>query len=290
MLQTASKHSTTIQATTKSVHAETVRVVEEQMQDLDEQMRDLDDFVSRAKAQNATHQERHAESVRKLDAAVEQSFSNISGHFKETSDRVQHLGEEMDAEAQSLGEALGPLEEEVRRPLAELREEVQNTEMREYEPTGQTPEKREYAYPTTLPRTEPHEALLAALRDSPTPKASPAVLPDQDTTPVRSPSRPAGAGADTPCSTGLREVDPNLGSATKTNSILFESAASILSPPAPNSSDAAVPLLKSTANTKTRPSRLAKKVGGLMVGDGAENLPPPPVLRSSTRRKSPRLH
>ncbi|AEO53091.1 hypothetical protein MYCTH_2293965 [Thermothelomyces thermophilus ATCC 42464] len=286
---TASKHSTSIQSTTKSVHAETVRVVEEQMQDLDAQMRDLDDFVSRAKAQNASHQERHAESVQNLDTAVEQSFSNISGHFKETFDRVQHLGEEMDAEAQSLGEALEPLEEEVCRPLAELREEVRNTELREYEPTGQTPEKTEYSYPTNLPRTGPHEALLAALRESPTPKASPAVLPDQDSTPVRSPSRPVGA--ETPCSGGLREVDPNLGSGTKASSILFDSAASILSPPPP-SSDAAMPLplLKSAANTRTRSSRLSKRAAGLAVGDGAENLPPPPALRSSTRRKSPRLH
>ncbi|KAK4246218.1 P-loop containing nucleoside triphosphate hydrolase protein [Corynascus novoguineensis] len=287
---TANKHSTSIQTTTKSVHAETVRVVEEQMRDLDTQMQDLDDFVSRAKSHNAAHQERHAESVQSLNTTVEQSFGSISGHFKETFDRVQHLGDEMDAEAQRMEEALEPLEEDVCRPLAELREDVQNTELREYEPTGETPEKTDYAYPTDLPRTAPHEALLAALRESPTPKPSPAVLPDNDLTPVRSPSRPIST--ETPRSGGLREMDPNLGSASKAGSMLFDPAvASVLSPPAPtggSGGDTAMPLplLKPTASSRpTRSSRLSKRA----VADGAENMPPP-ALRSSTRRKSPRLH
>ncbi|KAL2143837.1 hypothetical protein VTI28DRAFT_9979 [Corynascus sepedonium] len=287
---TANKHSTSIQTTTKSVHAETVRVVEEQMRDLDTQMQDLDDFVSRAKSHNAAHQERHVESVQSLNTTVEQSFGSISGHFKETFDRVQHLGEEMDAEAQRMEEALEPLEEDVCRPLAELREDVQNTELREYEPTGETPEKTDYTYPTGLPRTAPHEALLAALRESPTPKPSPAVLPDNDLTPVRSPSRPIST--ETPRSGGLREMDPNLGSASKAGSMLFDPAvASVLSPPAPtggSGSDTAMPLplLKPTASSRpTRSSRLSKRA----VADGAENMPPP-ALRSSTRRKSPRLH
>lgn len=260
------------------------------MRDLDTQMQDLDDFVSRAKSHNAAHQERHVESVQSLNTTVEQSFGSISGHFKETFDRVQHLGEEMDAEAQRMEEALEPLEEDVCRPLAELREDVQNTELREYEPTGETPEKTDYTYPTDLPRTAPHEALLAALRESPTPKPSPAVLPDNDLTPVRSPSRPIST--ETPRSGGLREMDPNLGSASKAGSMLFDPAvASVLSPPAPtggSGGDAAMPLplLKPTASSRpTRSSRLSKRA----VADGAENMPPP-ALRSSTRRKSPRLH
>ncbi|KAK4038378.1 P-loop containing nucleoside triphosphate hydrolase protein [Parachaetomium inaequale] len=302
---TANKHSTSIQTATKSVHAETVRAVEEQIQDLDVQMQDLDDFVARAKTQNASHHERHAESVQGLNTTVEQSFSNISGHFKETFDRVNTLGEEMDADAQKLGDALDPLDDDICQPLAELREDVQSTELREYEPTGETPEKIQYHYPTDLPRTAAYDALLAAMRESPTPtpckpspgpSPSPAVLPDLDLTPVRSPARPTSS--DSHHSEGLREVNLNL--TTATGSIMFDPADSVLSlPPASataNNSDSAMPLplplLKPTTNTRTRSSRLSKRVGGIaavLAAEGAENVPPSSVMRSSTRRKSPRL-
>ncbi|KAH6853299.1 P-loop containing nucleoside triphosphate hydrolase protein [Chaetomium sp. MPI-CAGE-AT-0009] len=286
----ASKHSNSIQTTTKSVHAETVRVVEEQIQDLDVQMRDLDDFVSRAKSHNANHHERHTESVQGLNTTVEQSFSNISGHFKETFGRVQTLGEEMKADAETLENALEPLDENICQPLAELRDNVQNTELAEYEPTGESPEKTKYDYPTELPRTAAHELLLAAMRESPSPSSpSPIVLPDINITPVRSPARPTSS--DSHHSEGLREVNPNLAAAAA-GPIMFDPASSRLSLPPAATGDVAtpLPLLKPTTNTRTRGSRLAKRVGGMgAVAEGAENVPPP-AMRGSSRRKSPRLH
>jgi kinesin family protein 11 len=260
-----------------------VRVVGEQIQDLDVQMQDLDDFVSRAKLHNASHRERHMEAVQSLDATVEQSFSNILGHCKETFDRVQSRGEEVDADTNNLKDALEPLDQDIRQPLAELREDVQSTELREYEPTGETPQKACYDYPTDLPRTGARDELLAAMRESPTPtKPSPVVLPDINLTPVRSPVRLTSPGSHR--SESLREVNPNLA----TGPVLFDPSASVLAlPPAPSSDKPATPLLKpNAANLRTRASRLARRVGG--VADGAENMPP--AMRSSTRRKSPRLH
>lgn len=262
-----------------------MRVVEEQIQDLDVQMQDLDDFVSRAKSHNASHHERRTESVQNLNTTVEQSFSNISGHFKETFDRVQNLGEDVDADTSNLKNALEPLDEDICQPLAGLREDVQSTELREYEPTGETPEKVRYDYPTDLPRTSAHDELLAELRDSPTPrKPSAIVLPDINLTPVRSPTRLTSPGSHQ--SESLREVNPNL----TTGPLLFDPSASVLAlPPAPSSDKPATPLLKpNAANLRTRASRLARRVGGGAVADGAENMPP--AMRSSTRRKSPRLH
>ncbi|KAK4144803.1 kinesin-like protein bimC [Dichotomopilus funicola] len=319
----ANKHSTSIQATTKSVHAETVRVVEEQIQDLDAQMQDLDDFVSRAKTQNASHHGQHGESVQSLNIAVEQSFANISGHFKETFGRVQDLGEEMDTEAQHLEDALGPLDQHVCQPLSELREHIQQTELTEYEPTGETPAKVKYEFPTDLPRTSAHEVLLAAIRGSPvstpvkftagnssnTSTPTPAVLPDLDRTPVPTPTRPTTSDSQ-PETEGLREIDVNLAGATPTTGSinLASSGPSILSPPTVSSTatatatitttnantgvDSAMPLpvfkqaTSKTTNARTRSSRLSKRAG--LMADGAENMPPPP-MRSSTRRKSPRL-
>ncbi|KAK4096107.1 kinesin-domain-containing protein [Parathielavia hyrcaniae] len=304
---TASKHSTSIQTTTKSVHAETVRVVEEQMQDLDTQMQDLDDFVSRAKSHNASHHERHAESVHGLTGTVEQSFSNISGHFKQTFERVHTLGDEMDTDAKRLEESLEPLDERVCQPLSGLREDVQSTALHEYEPTGETPEKVQYHYPTDLPRTGPHEDLLAAMRESPvrshshsrSPTSEPtafAIMPDITLTPVRSPARTPASGDDSARAgnkSSLREVNPNVTSPAK-----FDPSASVLSSLAPpgTGGDGTAPLLVKPggyqgAAARTRASRLSKRVGP--VAEGAENMPPPPpppAMRGSTRRKSPRLH
>lgn len=274
--------------------------MEEQIQDLDVQMQDLDDFVSRAKSHNANHHERHTESVEGLNTTVEQSFSNISGHFKETFGRVQALGEDMQADAEKLENALEPLEDNICQPLAELRDNVQNTELAEYEPTGESPEKTKYDYPTELPRTDAHELLLAAMREPPSSspcRPSTIVLPDINLTPVRSPVRPTTS--DSHHSESLRELNPNLASASATKTttggaVVFDHHASnLLSPsPATGGSEMAaplLPLLKPTTNTRARASRLAKRVGGMgALAEGAENLPPP-AMRSSTRRKSPRL-
>ncbi|KAL2015843.1 hypothetical protein VTK56DRAFT_4711 [Thermocarpiscus australiensis] len=304
------------------------------MEDLDAQMQDLDDFVSRAKSHNAGHHERHAESVQNLNTTVGQSFSNISGHFAESFDRVRNLGDEMDADARKLQDALEPLEEAVCQPLAMLRESIQSTELREYEPTGDTPEKVRYQYPAELPRTGAHEQLLAAMRETPTRQTptSPCkasrgvVLPDISLSPPavaksspavvakKSPSRPTGSSSPlpvphedkNPLSMSLREVDPNLTTTTTTTtttgssgSIMFDpsasTASSLLPPPPPppagasdESGSVAVPVLK-PGYARTRSSRLsttAKKP----VAEGPENIPPSGPLRSSTRRKSPRLH
>lgn len=270
-----------------------MRVVEQQIQDLDVQMQDLDDFVSRARSHNAGHHDRHAESVHGLTATVGQSFANISGHFKETFDRVHTLGDEMDADAQHLQGGLDPLDQDVLQPLAALRDEMQANALHEYAPTGDTPEKTQYEYPTILPRTAAHENLLAAMRDSPTPSPTPlksstsadaAVVPEISLTPARSPSTPSsGARSDRHGSAQqVRSLNPSV----TAGPVLFDPTTTVFSPPPPAEGD---PLLKPNANTsntaRTRPSRLSKRVPA--VAAGAENVPP--VMRGSSRRKSPRL-
>ncbi|KAF3764587.1 hypothetical protein M406DRAFT_291708 [Cryphonectria parasitica EP155] len=173
---TASDHSTSIQTTTRSVHQETVRVVAEQMTDLETQMTDFDDFLTRAQAENADHHSQHSESVDKLSATVGGSFSNISNHYEETFSRVQGLKTEMEADVERLQGNLEPLTDTVCQPLSKLRQDISDTNLREYEPTGETPEKIHYQYPTQLPRTAPQDALIASMRDgsnAPTPSRLP---------------------------------------------------------------------------------------------------------------------
>ncbi|OAA81214.1 kinesin heavy chain [Akanthomyces lecanii RCEF 1005] len=150
---TASEHSTAIQNTAKSVHAETVRVVDEQVEDLGSKMHALDDFVTHARTENTTHHESHGQSLQALSNTVEQSFSNISSHFKSTFDRIRNVGEEMELDTSDMREALEPLDSQLCQPLTNLREGISSATLQEYQPTGDTPQKAVYQFPTVLPRT-----------------------------------------------------------------------------------------------------------------------------------------
>ncbi|KAI0975389.1 P-loop containing nucleoside triphosphate hydrolase protein [Xylaria arbuscula] len=315
----ANAHSTSIQETTRSVHAETVRVVDEQMRDLNEQMTSLDDFVTRARSQNAAHHEQHTTSLRQLSFTVEDSYASIGQHFETTCSRVEELGSEMDIDIKTAEEALAPLDANICQPLAELREDIASTVIREYQPTGETPQKLHYEYPTELPRTRAHASLLAKFNGEPSPSKAATAAPvfaDADTTQSenRSPSRPATGDDASSLGRGmsLRELHPNVNS----NSVLlppnFEhNRASTIHgfPDSGNSlignslvggdipEDMTMPLFKKSRTTARGGGRTSKSTLSL---EGRENLPPLANIvpgggkeifsQSVTRRKSPRLN
>ncbi|TVY78266.1 Kinesin-like protein bimC [Lachnellula suecica] len=224
---TANKHNSSLQLSTKSVHDETVRIVDEQMKDIETQMQALDDFVTRARSQNAQHHDSHVESLGGLSATVKSSYANIGSHFTSTYDRVRELGDEMSTTTNSLQDTLAPLDSILRQPLIDLRSQITNTTLQEYRPTGETPQKMQYQYPTQLPRTEAHENLLAALRrpknNSPSkPQMVPVIFNDamdgvstEIKTALFSASMPLPAASATTSdgrpttSGGLREIDRN---------------------------------------------------------------------------------
>ncbi len=142
----------------------------------------------------------------------------------------------MSTQTTTLQETLAPLDSVLREPLSQLRENIATTAFQEYQPTGETPQKIQYTYPTELPRTDAHENILAAMRrpaeSSRSPSKSmgpgfssliPVVFNDsmESMSPTRSrqfsrslpasglknedPERPTTSG-----STGLREVDVNV--------------------------------------------------------------------------------
>ncbi|KAI1827517.1 P-loop containing nucleoside triphosphate hydrolase protein [Xylaria intraflava] len=303
----ANTHSMSIQETTKSVNAETVRVVEEQMQDLDEQMTCLDDFVTRARSQNAQHDEQHTTSLQSLYGAVEDSYASIGEHFKTTYARVEELGSEMDTDIGVAEESLGPLPAIVCQPLADLRKEISRTVIREYQPTGDTPQKLTYEYPTELPRTKPHASLIAKFNGEPSPSKA-AVFLDADPTlsENRSPTRAASSDDVSPVdplAMSLRELHPNVSNNTVPGLDHRASATihgavmgrpSLVGAEDDKSEDTAMPLLKKSRTTRGRPSK------SLLNVEGRENLPPLAALvpgggkeifsQSISRRKSPRLN
>ena len=296
----ANDRSTSIQNTAKSVHAETVRVVDEQVEDLDTQMEALDDFVSRAKSENATHHESHSQSVKTVSATVEQSFSNISGHFKTTFDRVKNLGEEMELDINDLRDGMEPLDSQLCQPLANLRDGVAGTALHEYQPTGETPQKQMYHYPTALPRTRPQglpeltldeDVVVEEVKDEGD-RDNTVVFADLEvaktaTSPPR--SSPASTTTSTmdkvaPLSiTSLREVNPNVTTNMTTGNIGFDSKPNAMS----ISGDLTMPLLKHSTRTTRGMKRQGVTDG---VGEGRENVPLPAFSRSLSKRKSPRLN
>ncbi|KAI0446471.1 P-loop containing nucleoside triphosphate hydrolase protein [Xylaria telfairii] len=311
----ANTHSTSIQETTHSVHAETVRVVDEQMRDLDEQMTSLDDFVTRARSQNAQHDDQHTESLRNLSSTVEDSYENIADHFRTTCSRVEELGSEMDIDIKTAEEALEPLLANVCQPLADLREDISNTVIQEYKPTGDTPQKSTYEYPTELPRTRAHASLIAKFNGEPSPSKA-AVFADADPSRPenRSPSRPVSSDESAismdrsrnPLAASLRELHPNLNNNNvipnldqRANATIHGfgnsvGLGSLMGAEDDVAEDITMPLLKKGRTTRGRSSR------STLSAEGRENLPPLATIvpgggkeifsQSITRRKSPRLN
>jgi kinesin family protein 11 len=158
---TVTDHNTSIQATTRSVHEETVRIVDTQMKDMATQMQALDEFVTRARSQNESHHTSHLKSLRGLSSSVQQAYTQTQDRLRSSNERIQAFDVAMDEESQTLQDSLLPLDEDLRHPLSDLRDHVLQQPLTEYISTGETPQKTQYTYPTSLPQTASHEQLLA---------------------------------------------------------------------------------------------------------------------------------
>ena len=294
LFQSANTHMTSLRTTTTSVHDTTVSIVAAQMSHMDTQLHSLDEIVSRVRAQNNAHHAAHTSSLGSLSSTVQSSYSSIGDHLSTSFARVEALDSDMAAETAALRGMLPTLASnaEIRAPLKELRDEIESQTLLEYIPTGETPMRTNYAYPSNLPRTEGHEFLISRLRGR----------SDSSSDPTRSPSkgmvfndahtegltfgapttaskvRPTSSTSSTTVtstSSSLRELDIN---------VVAQDAASTA--PTENVSTAMPPLKKQNTNgsnhggSYSAESKLPMKKGarmtvagvGLGVGD-RENLP-----------------
>lgn len=275
----------------------------------------LDDFVTRARSQNSEHDRQYATSLHNLSSTVEGSYANIGQHFETTCCRVEELESEMDIDIKTAEQALDPLPTSVCQPLADLREEISSTVIREYQPTGDTPQKLTYDYPTELPRTQAHASLIAKFNGEPSPSKAP-VFADADPTLLenRSPSRPVTSDDSSALldrgrsalAGSLRELHPNINgnnlistfdqrASTTIHGIANSMGPGSLMDPDDNiPEDMTMPLFKKSRTTRGRSSKSTLSM------EGRENLPPLATLvpgggkeifsQSITRRKSPRLN
>lgn len=136
------------------------------MKDMAVQMQALDEFVTRARSQNGRHRETHVETLKGLSSNVRSSYSTIGVHLDSNGERVRAFCRDLKDSTDSLQSELPHLQQYAREPLAELRSNIQQVLMTEYTATGETPQKMQYEYPSSLPRTEPHETLIAKLKQS----------------------------------------------------------------------------------------------------------------------------
>ena len=229
------------------------------------QMQALDDFVtSRAEAKRASSQHTCWISGRPYlhrQAIVLQHWRPLRSS---TYDRVRHIGEDISTQSTSLQASLPPLSLTTQQPLAELRSNISGAPLNEYTPTGETPRKIQYQYPTTLPRTESHDKLLGRKPSAPppSPRRSPSKsvvyadtpATDGDMHPTStSPSKEANPG-------GLREVSLNV-NASLVQNYSDSSAPTLLTTGKAHSENVgmAPPPLKRQA---TMESKLPTKFGG----------------------------
>ncbi|KAL8957815.1 MAG: hypothetical protein Q9193_005007 [Seirophora villosa] len=291
------ERNTAIQTTTKSVHEETIRIVDAQMKDMATQMQALDDFVKRARSQNERHHATHVSSLQSLASTVNGSYSSIGDHFASTYDRVKNIGCGISEQSRSLQDSLPPLAEKIQQPLSELRSSVANTTLKEYTPTGETPQKTQYRFPATLPRTEPHEKLLNKLSPSSTTTFSAPALPPSPSksivytdTPSQEESSsliPSNETSRPSTASGLREVSLNISSNaisrhSDPNSLTAKPAVDMIKM---NDVSMAPPPLKRQATMDCKLPQKAQGRGGgghgIVKLEGRENLGAGRRLRSS---------
>ncbi|KAL6876735.1 P-loop containing nucleoside triphosphate hydrolase protein [Trichoderma novae-zelandiae] len=289
----AEGRSNSIRTTANQVHAETLRVVGAQIDDLDVQMEAMDDFVTRAKSESNTHHDTHMQSIQVLSNTVDQSFGNISAHFKTTFDRVKNLGEAMDLDASDLRDSLEPLTTQICQPLSALRDQIGKTALQDYRPTGETPQKAQYLFPTSLPRTEAFDANISHLDDD-SPSQAEAEGKDADegddtivfadldasSKQASSPPRPSTESTSDK-NASLREVNPNISSSLSSSVISFDPSSSTMSTA---SGDSMSLFKRGTRSTRTSLRKHS------MLSEGRENLPLTALAESMARRKSPRIN
>lgn len=188
--QAVNARNTAIQKSTKAVHEETVKIVDAQLAQMTTQMAALDEFVTRARSQNDSHHVDRVQALTDVVSRARDGFGALEKDSEESSTALKDLTQHQKRQRSELEQLTVILEEETRHPLLQLKTEVSGSTLSEYVPTGQTPQKRDWNYPSDLPRTESHDSIIARLRGLPDPALA-TTTPSSARTPARSPRKQA---------------------------------------------------------------------------------------------------
>ncbi|KAJ5128251.1 hypothetical protein N7526_006417 [Penicillium atrosanguineum] len=295
--ETFDQRNASIQRVTESVHQETVRIVDAQMADMSKQMEALDDFVAKARSHNGRFHESNMGSLDTISKTVWESRTAIQAQLDGFGERIGRLQEDTNMHTEELEQSTAPLEDEVRQPLISLRANIQSHPLKEYLPTGVTPQKRRYEYPSDFPRTESHEGLRTRHRVS---KQFTALPFNEEPLPPPSLNLQLSPLPQNPMCTAMprkREVDVNVARPVGYDDDETSSKPETPTAPpimdlneTPEKDEPEQPPLKRRRSASTNPvesklpqKMLSKKMAGMM--EGRENVPPSTTGRRYLRTR-----
>jgi kinesin family member 11 len=163
--------------------------VDAQVDQVGAQMAALDEFVTRARSQNEGH---HSTRTDKLDDALsgaQKRLTELKQHTTQSATATQQLAQQREQDRVALEQLTGSLERDIRQPLQDLSTELEKDGLVEYVSTGQTPRKRDWSYPSHLPRTDDHGVIIARARGLLEPTVVASTTPSTLRTPGRSPRK-----------------------------------------------------------------------------------------------------
>lgn len=140
--------------------ASTYECLEEQKRAVDDQMAACTIAVSEAVGAGTDAVQGQADKAKALAGDLDTTVSNSCDKLLSTC----HHGTVQTAQAQDISEALrAGITNDMAKCASVVSDFFQN-DLQEYVPTGCTPQRREYRYPTQLAQTSPHERILSRLR------------------------------------------------------------------------------------------------------------------------------
>ena len=147
------------------------------------QMAALDEFVTRAREKNGRHHDSQCKSLKDLSANARKTFTKLDDTLQEASARIHNHSAACRGDISSLKASFSPFTKSLLNPLADLKGSLESNPLIDYVATGETPQKKDWKYPTNLPRTESHEFLLTQPRDLPDTKPAEARSPRKFSSP-----------------------------------------------------------------------------------------------------------
>jgi kinesin family protein 11 len=127
------------------------------------QLQDLDHSVANARSLNQKHYDLSVENINKIVDSSHALFNKFTSFIEEVRGEVESL-EDLSSLATDGLESFETFNSTTQQRLSQLREKVESEGLKECLPTGQTPRKRKYTFPTSLPSTGPAEEVLAKAR------------------------------------------------------------------------------------------------------------------------------
>ena len=141
-----------------------VEAADTQMRSIGARVETLVHLIGEAQTANDHHHQEEAEGRSNLVSSVAGNYQSIVERLTDNSVQLQGMNLDLARNAHSILDSFSMLEGGVHKSLEDLRANAAAKEMEACAPTGETPQRTAYQYPTRLPVTDAHD-LRVAFRD-----------------------------------------------------------------------------------------------------------------------------